>query len=236
MQVLLHNLSKEKKGMWRQSKVSQTFFMWAFLSGMMLVVCGCSSTYYSAMEKVGKHKRDIMVDRVENARDSQADAQEQFKSALQHFDAVVKLKETDLKRAYDSLNKEYEKSEQSAQQVSSRIVKVESVAGDLFNEWEAELAEYQSQELRQSSKDQLKKTKQRYQEMLTGMHQAEKSMQPVLKIFKDNVLFLKHNLNAQAIGSLQGEFTHLKGEIDTLVNKMNTAIELSNKFIADVKQ
>jgi Protein of unknown function (DUF2959) len=220
----------------RQDNASQTFVFGVIICMVMLGLSGCSTTYYSAMEKVGKHKRDIMIDRVENARDAQAAAQEQFKSALERFDAVVKLKETDLKKTFDSLNKEYEKSEQSAQQVSARIAKIETVAEDLFDEWEAELAEYQSKELRQSSKEQLKKTKQRYQEMLVGMQQAEKSMQPVLKIFKDNVLFLKHNLNAQAIGSLQGEFTHLKGEIDSLVKKMNTAIELSNKFLADVKQ
>ena len=201
----------------------------------MLFFSGCSSTYYSAMEKVGKHKRDIMVDRVEDARDSQAAAQEQFKSALERFDSVVKLKETDLKKAYDSLSKEYDKSEQAAEKVSSHIVKVEDVAEALFDEWEDELAQYQSKELRQSSKEKLKKTQQRYKEMLASMHQAEASMEPVLRIFKDNVLFLKHNLNVQAIGSLQSEFANLKGEIDVLIKKMSAAIESSNKFIADIK-
>lgn len=199
------------------------------------MISGCSSVYYGAYEKVGKHKRDIMVDRVEGARDSQAEAQEQFKSALEQFDSVVKLEETDLKKAYDSLNGEYEKSEAAATKVSDRINKVESVADDLFDEWADELEEYQNKELRDSSKAQLRSTKSRYKEMLTSMHQAEASMEPVLRIFKDNVLFLKHNLNAQAIGSLQGEFTNLKGEIDSLVMKMNTAIESSNKFIADIK-
>ena len=59
-------------------------------------------------------------------------------------------------------------------------------------------------------------------------------MEPVLRIFKDNVLFLKHNLNAQAIGSLQSEFANLKGEIDILIRKMNDAIQSSNTFIADL--
>lgn len=201
----------------------------------MVFISGCSSTYYNAMEKVGKHKRDIMVDRVEGARDSQAAAQEQFKSALEQFDSVVKLEETDLKKAYDSLSSEYEKSEAAADTVSDRIDKVESVADDLFEEWEDELKQYQSKELRSSSKEQMKLTESRYKEMLSSMHQAEASMDPVLKIFKDNVLFLKHNLNAQAIGSLQSEFTNLKGEIDVLIKKMNSAIESSNKFIADIK-
>ncbi|KJS03405.1 MAG: DNA repair protein [Desulfobulbaceae bacterium BRH_c16a] len=202
---------------------------------IMLFVGGCSSTYYSAMEKVGKHKRDIMVDRVEDARDSQAEAQEQFKSALERFNAVVKLQETDLKKAYDSLNREYEKSEGAADEVSSRIEKVESVAEDLFAEWQDELEQYQNRELRRSSKEKLKKTQKSYKEMLAGMHQAEAGMEPVLKIFRDNVLFLKHNLNAQAIGSLQGEFANLKGEIDVLVKKMNASIESSNRFITDIR-
>lgn len=209
--------------------VAVVLVLWLSLVG------GCSSTYYSAMEKAGIHKRDIMVDRVEAARDSQADAQEQFQSALERFDSVVKLEETDLKKAYDSLDKEYRKSEAAATEVSSRIDGVESVARALFEEWEQELDEYQNNELRQTSKKQLAATEKRFREMLATMQQAEAAMEPVLKIFRDNVLFLKHNLNAQAIGSLQGEFASLKGEIDQLIKKMNAAIESSNTFIADLR-
>lgn len=202
---------------------------------LIFTLSSCSKTYYSAMEKIGVHKRDIMVDRVEDARDSQADAQEQFKSALEQFDSVVKLKETDLKKAYDRLNGEYEESLAAAEDVSSRINKVEDVAEDLFDEWEQELTQYQNQELRRSSKEKLNTTRKRYKEMLSTMHRAEASMEPVLKIFNDNVMFLKHNLNAQAIGSLQSEFANLKGEIDILIREMNAAIESSNSFIADIK-
>jgi hypothetical protein len=205
-------------------------FVWV----LILLGMACSNTYYNAMEKVGIHKRDILVDRVENARDSQAEAQEQFKSALQQFAEVVKLKDTDLKKAYDKLNAEYKDCEDAAGNVSSRIGKVESVAEALFEEWEEELRLYQNLELRKSSRRQLKATKSRYAKMLASMHQAEKSMAPVLSILHDNVLFLKHNLNAQAIGSLQSEFSMLQGKIDALIKKMHVAIESSDKFIADL--
>jgi sugar-specific transcriptional regulator TrmB len=197
---------------------------------------GCSTAYYGAMEKVGIHKRDILVDRVEDARDAQSEAQEQFKSALEQFGAVVQIENTDLKKAYDKLNAEYEDSEKAANKVSERINKVESVADDLFEEWEDELKLYKSADLRRSSQGKLQKTKTRYREMLASMHRAEKSMAPVLRTFRDNVLFLKHNLNAQAIGSLRSEFSTLKGEIDGLIKNMNEAIKTSNKFIADIKQ
>jgi hypothetical protein len=192
--------------------------------------------YYDTMEKVGIHKRDILVDRVKDARDSQSEAQEQFKSALEEFGAVVFLQETDLKKAYENLNTEYENCEKAAENVSSRINKVESVADALFKEWQEELLLYQNPELRKSSEDQLEVTKSRYATMLESMHQAEKSMTPVLHIFYDNVLYLKHNLNAQAIGALESEFSMLQERIDGLVRKMRAAIESSNTFIADLDQ
>lgn len=201
---------------------------------LAILLGGCSSTYYSAMEKVGIHKRDILVDRVEDARDSQAEAQQQFKSALEQFGSVVELKNTDLKKAYDKFEKEYMDCEEAAQKVSDRIDKVENVSEALFDEWEDELKLYENKELRQSSKSQLQKTRSRYKEMVASMHAAEKSMEPVLKTFRDNVLFLKHNLNAQAIGSLQSEFTSLEKDIDGLLKKMNTAIEDSNTFISQM--
>ncbi|MBN2419699.1 MAG: DUF2959 domain-containing protein [Deltaproteobacteria bacterium] len=188
------------------------------------------------MEKVGIHKRDILVDRVEDARDAQSDAQEQFKSALEQFGSVVQVENTDLKLAYERLNSEYEESEEAANNVSDRINKVESVADALFKEWEEELELYKSAELKNSSRKQLGETKDRYNKMLLSMKQAEGSMAPVLRTFRDNVLYLKHNLNAQAIGSLRMEFKNLKVEINQLITKMNNAIETSNSFISKLEK
>jgi len=202
----------------------------------LLCTVGCSKAYYGAMEKVGIHKRDILVDRVEDARDAQSDAQEQFKNALEQFGAVVKVENTNLKKAYEKLNAEYEASQEAAENVSERIDKVASVAEDLFTEWEAELQLYKNQDLRRTSAEKLKKTRRHYQTMLASMRRAEKSMTPVLDTFQDNVLFLKHNLNAQAIGSLRSEFSNLKVEIERLIQSMNEAIDTSNKFIAELYQ
>ena len=205
-----------------------------FLSLLAILCLGaCASTYYNAMEKVGVHKRDILVDRVEGARDAQSDAQEQFKSALEQFRSVVTVETTDLSEAYDNLNAEYEASKEAAEKVSDRIDSIESVADALFKEWEEELALYKRADLQAKSRKQMLATKTHYNKMLASMHKAEKSMEPILESFQDNVLFLKHNLNAQAIGSLRGEFSSLKGEIDNLIKNMNAAIQSSNQFIQE---
>jgi len=207
-------------------------FLWVLTLG--LGISGCSGAYYSAMEKAGYHKRDILVSRVEKARDSQEEAQEQFANALEQFGSVVKIDDSNLKQAYEKLNAEYEDSDDAAEDVSDRIDDVESVSKALFKEWEEELELFQNKSLRASSKKKFNDTQQRYSQMIATMHKAEASMDPVLKTFRDNVLFLKHNLNAQAIGALRGEFNTLKSDIDKLIVKMNTSIESSNKFIAEM--
>ena len=206
-----------------------------FVVVLLVMMMGCSKAYYGAMEKVGVHKRDILVDRVESARDAQSEAQHQFKSALDQFGAVINIENSDLKKAYEKLKAEYEDSRDAAEKVSARIEKVEDVANALFMEWSDELKLYKSAEFRRSSRRKLKETRTRYRRMLASMHRAEKSMEPVLRSFQDNVLFLKHNLNAQAIGSLRTEFSTLKGEIDGLIKRMNEAIQTSNQFIAEIK-
>jgi chromosome segregation ATPase len=195
----------------------------------------CASVYYDTMESVGIHKRDILVDRVESARDAQSEAQEQFQSALQQFSSVIRLGESDLKQAYEELNHEYEACESAASAVSSRIEKVESVAEALFEEWQQELKLYENQSLKASSAKKLSQTRARYKEMLNSMKRAEESMQPVLTTLRDNVLYLKHNLNAQAIGALRAEFGSLKADIDALIKRMNQSIEHSDAFIRNMQ-
>ena len=214
----------------------QSVLLLTFSVLLLATLSSCASTYYGAMEKVGVHKRDILVDRVEEGRDSQEDAQKQFQSALEQFDSIVKLEETDLRKAYDKFGKEYKKCKGAADDVSTRIDKIESVADALFKEWKSELKQYENKDMRRSSEKQLTATKSRYAAMLATMKTAEESMEPVLRIFYDNVLFLKHNLNAQAIGSLQSEFATLESHIDELVQSMNVAIASSNKFIAEIKE
>ncbi|WP_218354508.1 DUF2959 domain-containing protein [Alteromonas lipotrueiana] len=200
-----------------------------------LVLSGCQSAYYSAWEKLGVEKRDIMVDRVENAKESQEDAQEQFSSALEEFTALINFDGGELEDVYNDLNDEYQSSRSAAEEVSSRISKVQSVADDLFDEWEDELDQYQSASLRRESENKLRETRRRYDSMLKAMRRAESKMDPVLQALEDNVLYLKHNLNASAIGALQGEISQMKGDISSLIADMNSAIAESDAFIKSMK-
>lgn len=197
----------------------------------MLLLSACSSAYYAAMEKVGIHKREIMVDRVVEAKESQQEAQEQFKSALEAMTALINFDGGELEERYEAIEAQYQASKESAEEVSSRIEKIENVAEALFDEWQDEIEEMSNANLKRQSRTKLKQTQSRYKTLIRAMHNAESKMSPVLTALKDNTLFLKHNLNAKAIGALHGEMTSIKQDVAILIKEMNAAIEQSQKFI-----
>jgi hypothetical protein len=187
--------------------------------------------YYSALEQVGVYKRDLLKKKVVAARDEQQEAGEQFQDALTRLKSLYGFDGGNLEKEYRGLQSDFEKSEEHAEDVRERIREVEQVAGDLFAEWEKELEQIQSASLRQKSRDQLGQTRQRYQELHAALSQAEKTMEPVLVQFRDHVLYLKHNLNAQAIASLRGEAVSIQNDIAKLIDDMNKAIQRADEFI-----
>ena len=200
-----------------------------------LCLVGCRSTYYAAWEKFGKHKRDLLKDNVEKVRDDQQAAAEQFKDALTRLKELYGFQGGDLEKIYNRLNADYQRSSEQAETVRNRIQKVEQISSDLFKEWEQEIASIQSPNLRASSREKLVETRSKYQSLHTAMKRAERSMEPVLAQFKDQVLYLKHNLNAQAIGALKGEVTDIEQEIGKLIKEMNVAIAEADSFIRTLR-
>lgn len=201
----------------------------------MLLLSGCQTAYYSAMEKMGQHKRDILVSRVEDANESQEEAQQEFSSALESLSALINYDGGELEDYYNQTKDHYESSEKAAADVSKRIDSIESVADDLFDEWQDEIEQFSNAKLKRQSQSQLSETQRKYNKVIKAMRRAERSMEPVLSALKDNTLYLKHNLNAQAIGALEGEYKLIQKDITSLIKDMNVAIDSSKQFIENLK-
>ena len=211
----------------------------------MLLVCillssvSCKSiydaAYYRTLEAFGQEKRDILVNRVDDARESQEDAKEQFSSALERFTVLMNFDGGDLERVYDELNTEFERSETRAKRVRDRIGEVQDVASALFDEWEEELDQYSDPKLRRSSEQQLEDTRDRFDQMDRVMNRAADKMDPVLDAFRDQVLFLKHNLNARAIASLEDTAAELQSDVASLIRDMEASINEATSFIEEIQ-
>ena len=208
---------------------------WIFLLTAVISLTACETVVYDALEKVGYHKRDILIDRIDAAQASQTEGQEQFKSALEQFKSVINFDGGDLEVTYDLLNDEYEASVDAADEIHDRINSVENVADALFDEWQDELEQYSNASLRRDSERQLKDTRRRYSKVLGAMRRAENAIDPVLASLKDNTLYLKHNLNARAIASLKNELGTVDNDVNALLTAMQQAINESNAFIDELR-
>lgn len=203
---------------------------------VFLMLTACSTMYLEGLEKVGIPKRDVMVYRVEKARDTQQETKEQFKSALEQFTAATNFSGGDLETTYNRLNDAYEASVAKAEEVRSRITDIESVSEALFAEWKQEIAQYSSAALKQSSQKKLDCTQKHYRQLIASMKQAESKIEPILTVFNDQVMFLKHNLNARAIASLKGELGTIKSDVSALIASMEQSINEANAFISAMEK
>lgn len=198
---------------------------------LLTMLAACQTVYYQAMEKVGFEKRDILIDRVDDAKDSQKEAKQQFESALDAFIATTNYEGGDLEAQYKKLKVSYEDSQDMAEEVRDRIESVENVAAALFEEWSKELTLYSNRDLRRSSEKKLTDTKKSYSKLINSMKKAEKKIKPVLAAFNDRVLYLKHNLNANAIASLRMQKRVVETDIKSLISDMNKSIDEADRFI-----
>ena len=213
--------------------IMKSRLLFAFIS--VAVLLGCRTAYYSTMEKFGVYKRDLLKKRVIEARDDQQAAQKEFKDALTRLKEITKFDGGAAESAYRSLKSDYDDCVRQADAVRGRIRAVESVASDLFVEWEKEIGEISTPSLKSASRQQLAATRQRYNELHTALVSAEETMTPVLRQFNDYVLYLKHNLNAQAIASLKGEATNIQADIGRLIEQMNKSIARADEFVKNMQ-
>lgn len=207
-----------------------------FLAITILPVAACQSTYYAVWEKMGKEKRHLLRDQVEKARDDQTKASEEFKDALTRLKALSGFDGGDLEKMYNRLADDYETCRERAEKVDERIENVQQISGDLFTEWRQEIDQINNASFRSQSSQKLKATRARYAQLEKAMLTARKRMAPVLTNLNDYVLYLKHNLNAQAIGSLKGEVTGIETDVDRLTRDIQKSIEAADIFLAEFEK
>ena len=211
---------------------AELFVVLAVLAGTV----ACRSAYYSALEKFGVHKRDILVDRVEEGREAQQEAKEEIVDALAAFKAVAGFKGGELEAQYSRLKEKYDASAQAVEEVKQRIDSIEEVSKALFEEWEGEIDDMQDEDLKRDSKQMLAETSSRYATLIKAMQTAESKMEPVLVTLKDHVTFLKHNLNARAVTSLQKNLVTIERDVAALLVDMEKSIAQADAFIAAMSE
>jgi len=198
----------------------------------VLLLSGCQSLYYKAQEKLGNEKRDILIDRVKKGRQDQEKAKEQYKTTLEAFQAVTGFAGGKTEEIYKKLKREYDEAAERTKKVSDRITSIEQVSGDMFAEWETEIDAMGNRDLKAKSRVLMRDTRARYTPLIKKMKDVERRAKPVLKAFEDQVLFIKHNLNAEAVTSLKTTVIKMDAEVTRLVADIEISTKAADEFLA----
>jgi hypothetical protein len=209
-------------------------FFLSVLIATTLLLGGCTSTYYKAMEKLGKEKRDILVQRVKDTKKDQEQTKEQLKTTMESFQELTGFQGGSLEKSYKKLNSEYERSQAQADKLHERIKSIDQVSNDLFAEWQTEINSMQNAGLKKRSTGLLQDAKVRQATYMKAMNKTEAQMTPVLTAFHDQVLYLKHNLNARAIGSLKGTSTKINTDVTALMASIDASMQEADKLISSL--
>jgi tetrahydromethanopterin S-methyltransferase subunit G len=199
---------------------------------LVAAATGCNSLYYASMEKLGREKRDILVKRLIEGKKDQDDAKKQIQTTLEAFQELTGFEGGDLEKVYNKLNGELNDSKDKAKDLSNRIDSIDRVAKDMFAEWTREIGQMRDPRLKSSSRRLLRDTELRHRQLMLKMREVEERMEPVLSTFEDRVLFLKHNLNARAVGALAEELAAIETRVDDLVRELEASIGEAERFIA----
>lgn len=203
---------------------------------LLIFLCftGCNKLYYATWEALGKQKRDLLREQVEDLTQDQEDVNQEFSDALSKLRSLYGSPPSGLAQAYDQLQKDYDQAKSKSEALSYRIDKVVTVAHDLFTEWEDEISKLKTPKYREDSRRKLKITRQKFAKLETSMRKAEKDIPPVLASLEEQVIYLKHNLNAQALGNVQGEVKAIEGDLKTLSLSIHKSISESQNFITNL--
>ena len=214
----------------------RTMLSLAMVLAAAILLSACQSTYYAVWEKLGKEKRHLLRDQIENAKDDQKEASKEFKDALTRLKEMYRFDGGELDTMYEQLSDEYETCRSRADSVDERIKKVQRIANDLFDEWKEEIKQIKNSSFRAKSSSKLRQTQNRYARLERAMMASRKRMTPVLENMNDYVLYLKHNLNAQAVGALKSEVAGIESDVGELIKDINASIREADSFLAQFEK
>ena len=215
--------------------VYQRLGAWILPLVLMAALIGCRSTYYAMWESVGKEKRHLLIDEVSAAREDQAQASQEFKDALTRVKELTGFQGGELEDAYRRLKADFEDCRHRADVIDDRIRNVEQIAADLFVEWENEIGQITNPTFRSKSRQSLTRTRDRYKRLHQAMVKVRNRMDPVLTRLNDYVLYLKHNLNAQAVGALGAEMASIQTDVNVLIRDIERSIQEADDFLEEKK-
>ena len=198
-----------------------------------LAGCKSSTTVVKAMDTIGFEKREMLKDRLQEARDAQVAAKQQLQSALYTLRRMDTVAPTEMADLHDDLESEVNKTEDEIDDLNDNIQSVESVAQVMFEDWQEDLAKYEDQQLRQKSQEELRQTQQNYNAMIAQLKSTHEKLVSLVPALKDQVLYVEHSINAGVKPQESEKLDDVREQVSSLIEELEGSIDRTQRFIEE---
>lgn len=206
------------------------------LTPVLLLLCSCTTIYYSVWEKLGKEKRDLLVSKLSASREAQGELKEALETTSDRIQKEYPFDGGKAGKAYDMLSADFKSVSARFEEVKRENDNVNAIARDLFREWEREAKGMADAELRSQSLQQLRVSKASFESLSNRMQRSIEKVTPLLKKLDDHRLYRKHMLNAKATRSLEKSLRGLDPEIESLKKDIEQSIRSVSEFESTLKE
>jgi len=203
------------------------------VSGIALIIFGTIGV--GSAQDEGVKQVEQLIKKANAGVESINDTKLQLQKTMEAYNAVLAPDVKDRRDAYKKLQKEVATTEKKRAMVSTRNGEMNVEAGRLFKNWEGSTAAIQDPELRQRSQQRLGQAKARYSEIETNGQGAARLYTPFMKALQDQVTYLGHDLNPEAVATLKPEADKLNAQAKELYSAIDKTTAAANNNISQLR-
>jgi Mg2+ and Co2+ transporter CorA len=202
---------------------------------LSLPIVSCQTAGSGASIKSADPDFDVLETRIEQYREVQQAALQQFEATGQQLSGWSSHEVTDLQALYAATAQQDDASIEVAIEVSAAINSIEEAAEAAFKEWQIAVDLNSDAQLRAESQKRLGETRQRYADMLQVLRQCEAKTSSVLAALNSNEEYFKDHLDPGEVASRQPQLNALRNDVQSLVYRMNIALDSTEAFINSIE-
>jgi hypothetical protein len=193
------------------------------------------ATLATAQSNEGVKQTERLIKASGNTVKAIGETKVQLMKTMDVYNALMADDATDRKKLYKSVQKEMDNTEKRRMKITEEAAKMKSEADTLFAQWAESAAAIENPDLRKRSEDRLEATKASYAEIEAVGQKAADLYPPFMKDLQDQITYLGHDLNAEAVASLKPEVAKLNEKAQALVRSLDDTIGTANQKISALR-
>ena len=207
----------------------------AYVPLSLLAVLAFSPVVAAQAPDEGVKQVQQLVKKAGSTAEAITQAKLQFQKTMDVYNAVLADDAKDRKALYKKLQGEMETTEKRRADVLRADDEMKTDADIVFKSWADSTGAIASPDLKKRSEERLAKTKERCAQIQAAGHRVGEAYLPFMSTLKDQVTYLGHDLNAEAVASLKKDAAKVNAQAQEVTKRVDEAVATINASIGALR-